>query len=99
MSEYNADLQPISYPIEEAPGATGLTRTHIFGAIRAKKLKARKAGRRTIIERDELANYVKSLPVVGAAHPALGQDLTPSPTACRGSRHPPATPTAGRAGH
>jgi hypothetical protein len=67
MNEDKADLQPISYPIEEAPGATGLTRTHIFGAIRAKKLKARKAGRRTIIERDELANYVKSLPVVGAA--------------------------------
>jgi excisionase family DNA binding protein len=67
MSEDKADLQPTSYPIEEAAAATGLTRTHIFRAIRDKKLKARKAGRRTIIERDELANYVKSLPVIGAA--------------------------------
>jgi hypothetical protein len=59
------DLQPISYPIEQTPAASGLTRTHIFGAIRAKKLKARKAGRRTIIERDELRRYVQSLPAAG----------------------------------
>ncbi len=59
------DLQPINYPIEQTPAATGLTRTHIFGAIRSKKLNARKAGRRTIIEHEELRRYVQSLPAAG----------------------------------
>jgi hypothetical protein len=37
----------------------------MFEAVRRKKITARKAGRATIIEHDELVAYVRSLPTVG----------------------------------
>jgi hypothetical protein len=55
----------IAYPIEEAAAVAGVARTRMFEAVRSKKITARKAGRATIIEHDELLAYVRSLPTVG----------------------------------
>jgi hypothetical protein len=57
---------PISYPPAQAAAVTGRTRTRIFGAIKSGELEARKDGKATIIEHDELIRWVRSLPVVQA---------------------------------
>jgi hypothetical protein len=57
-----APLAPIAVPIEAAPRIVGVSRTRIFEAIRNSEISARKAGRSTIIEIDELKRWVKSLP-------------------------------------
>ena len=67
MKKEAFEIEPIAYGLEPAAHAIGETRTGIFEAIREGKLIARKRGRRTIIEREELVRYVKSLPVAGAA--------------------------------
>jgi excisionase family DNA binding protein len=56
-------LTPIAVSIENAPQIVGVSRTRIFEAIRNGDLSARKAGRSTIIETDELKRWVRSLPV------------------------------------
>jgi hypothetical protein len=38
-----ASANPIAYAIEDVPGATGLTRTRVFQAIRERQLTARQA--------------------------------------------------------
>lgn len=57
---------PIAYPPAQAAIASGRTRTRIFGAIKSGELKARKDGKATIIEHDELIRWVRSLPIVHA---------------------------------
>jgi hypothetical protein len=52
----------ISLTPVEAAVSTGLSRTRIFKAIRDNRLLARGDGKATIIEFDELARYVRSLP-------------------------------------
>jgi hypothetical protein len=60
-----AAFSPIALAIESVPQAVGVSRTRIFQAIRDNEITARKAGRSTIIEIDELKRWVKSLPVKG----------------------------------
>lgn len=49
----------------DAAIATGRTRTRIFEAIKNKELPARKDGKATLIEVSDLAQWVKSMPLVG----------------------------------
>jgi excisionase family DNA binding protein len=56
---------PIAVAIEDAPQAVGVSRTRIFQAIRDKEITARKAGRSTVIEFEELKRWVRSLPARG----------------------------------
>lgn len=58
-------VQPIAYAIEQTPEVSGIPRTKIFAAIKAKELTARKCGRSTIIEAPELQRWIQSLPVRG----------------------------------
>ena len=58
-------LSPIAYPIEDVPAVAGVPRTKVFQAIRDRKLTARKAGRSTVILRDDLLKYLESLPIKG----------------------------------
>jgi hypothetical protein len=58
-------LPRLSVTPDEAAESTGLARTRIFAAIRNQELMARKSGKATIIELDELARFVKSLPTRG----------------------------------
>ena len=55
----------IAYPIEAIPLVAGVTRTQIFQAIKNKELMARKRGRRTIIEVDELRRWISTFPTRG----------------------------------
>ncbi len=55
----------ISYTPEESARVTGRSRTRIFKAIRQGELSARKDGRATIIEAEELRRWVRSFPAMG----------------------------------
>jgi hypothetical protein len=57
---------PIAYPPALAAIAVGRTRTRIFAAIKSRELQARKDGKATLIEHNELIRWVRSLPVVQA---------------------------------
>ncbi|MER9169508.1 helix-turn-helix domain-containing protein [Mesorhizobium australicum] len=59
--------QKFGLTIDEAVDCSGIGRTKIFEAIKHGKLTARKAGRRTIILSEELAEFLKALPVREAA--------------------------------
>jgi hypothetical protein len=52
----------IAYSPEGAALVTGRSRTRIFKAIKDKELIARKDGRATLLEADELRRWVRSLP-------------------------------------
>jgi excisionase family DNA binding protein len=52
---------------DEAATAAGISRTRIFEAIRDGTLTARKIGKATIIEPDELQRWLRSLPTRGRA--------------------------------
>ena len=55
-------MSKISYTIPEACEFTGLGRSSIYRLIEAGTLTPRKAGRRTLILREELEAYIRSLP-------------------------------------
>jgi hypothetical protein len=57
-------LSRISYSPVHAADTTGRTRSRIFGAIRKGELTARKDGKATVIEHDELVRWVRTFPVV-----------------------------------
>lgn len=52
----------IGYTIIEATERAPVSRTELYLAMKRGELKAKKRGRRTIILRDDLANYLASLP-------------------------------------
>ena len=58
---------PIAYPPAQAAAVSGRTRTRIFGAIKSGELEARKDGKATVIEHEELMRWVRSFPVVTRA--------------------------------
>jgi excisionase family DNA binding protein len=58
-------LSPISYTPEQAAAVTGRSRSRIFKAIKDKELTARKDGKATILEDNELRRWVRTFPTVG----------------------------------
>lgn len=57
----------IAFTIPEAVAATKLSRSEIYRAFHRGDLTPRKAGRRTVILRDELLRYMTALPLARAA--------------------------------
>ncbi len=57
--------QCIAYTPEQAAAVTGRSRSRIFKAIKEGELTARKDGRATLLESDELRRWVRSLPTIG----------------------------------
>ena len=57
-------LPKLAYSIEEFSDVTGLGRTAIFDAINKGRLRAKKAGRRTLILKEEADRFLQSLPEV-----------------------------------
>ncbi|MBK6896180.1 MAG: helix-turn-helix domain-containing protein [Alphaproteobacteria bacterium] len=51
----------ISLSIEEARAATGLGRTKLYQLINSGELKARKIGKRTIILKEDLEDFLNNL--------------------------------------
>ena len=64
----------IAYSPADAATVTGRSRSRIFKAIKNEELTARKDGKATVIEDDELRRWVRTFPTVGrpvaAAHVA-----------------------------
>lgn len=58
-------IEPISYALEDLPRVTGFSRTRIFNAVRAGELMARKDGRQTVVEAEEVRRWIKSRPTKG----------------------------------
>lgn len=52
---------PVAVGVETACSMTGVGRTTLFAEMAAGRLRARKCGRRTIIETDELRRWVAAL--------------------------------------
>lgn len=53
----------------QAAEAAGVGRTFLFEEIRSQRLTARKAGRRTLIEAEELQRWIRSLPTRASTNP------------------------------
>lgn len=53
-------INPISYSMEGAAAATGYSRSYLYLAIKAGKLKAYRRGKRTFVLADDLRRYVLS---------------------------------------
>ena len=53
----------LAFLINEAVAAAACSRSELYEAMRRGDLAARKRGRRTVILRDDLAAYLRSLPV------------------------------------
>ncbi|MDP3552644.1 DNA-binding protein [Methylocystis sp.] len=60
----------LSHGVESLPAKTGLGRTFIFGQIKVGALKARKAGRRTLVTDADLREWLASLPRAGKSNVA-----------------------------
>ena len=65
MNQNNVPLLRLSYTPDDAAETTGVSRTRIFMAIRDQELTARKAGKSTVIEVEELRRWLQSLPTRG----------------------------------
>jgi excisionase family DNA binding protein len=61
---------PIAMTIADVTRRTGIGRTSVFEAIRHGRLKAIKAGARTLVKADDLAAYLDSLPAARAGKAA-----------------------------
>jgi excisionase family DNA binding protein len=64
MDAHGSDLQREGLSVLEACRVAGIGRTKIYEAIAAGSLKARKFGKRTIILRTDLQDFLLGLPVV-----------------------------------
>ena len=65
LSGAAASVTPISYTPTAAAVVTGRSRSRIFKALKDRELTARKDGRATLIERDELVRWLRTLPTIG----------------------------------
>ncbi len=55
---------PLAYTVPDACKAAGLGRTTLYELIAAGRVRAMKAGTRTLIEADSLRSYLASLPLL-----------------------------------
>jgi excisionase family DNA binding protein len=60
-----SQIPRLGFRPDEAAESAGVSRTRIFEAIRDGTLAARKAGKSTVIEIDELRRWVRALPMRG----------------------------------
>jgi hypothetical protein len=61
------DTDKLAYSIQRASHASGLSRSLLYVAIGEGKLRARKCGARTVILREDLQQFLASLPAMKAA--------------------------------
>jgi hypothetical protein len=59
------NISPIAYTPAQAAAATGRSRSRIFKAIKDKELTARKDGKATVLEDNELRRWVRAFPTIG----------------------------------
>jgi excisionase family DNA binding protein len=66
----NIMMKQESFSVSDVCKATGLGRTSVFELIKRGKLRAIKAGRRTLIRHDDLMSYLDTLPPAGTQRAA-----------------------------
>lgn len=59
--------EPIAYTVANAAKASGASRTALYEALRRGELKARKHGKRTLIEADALRSWLARMPAYQAS--------------------------------
>lgn len=62
-----AIIEPLADPVPVAATRLGICRAQIYKEMAAGRLSARKAGRRTLIERTEQARWLAALPLKAAS--------------------------------
>jgi excisionase family DNA binding protein len=62
LAEAGLGMGRMAFSVEAAAAETNLCRDKIYAAIRDGKLKAKKAGRRTLIPADALRQFIDDLP-------------------------------------
>jgi hypothetical protein len=60
-------LDQFAYSIEETARIASVGRTALYAEIKAGRLKARKAGRRTVLLADDIRQWLVSLPQINGA--------------------------------
>jgi len=78
------EQEPLAVSIEDAVRASGLCRTKVYEDINAGRLRARKAGRRTLILVADLNTWLKNLPTIqpkGSSAGIRGRPLAKPSTA------------------
>jgi hypothetical protein len=65
MDDQGTKFKRLSYRLNEAVTATGMSKTRLYAAIRSRKLRVRKDGKATILLADELEDWLHSLKVIG----------------------------------
>ncbi len=66
-AEQVSPFERMGYSVEDVVSASGIGRTSVYAAIASGRLTARKAGRRTIILRDDLRAWLESFEPVAAS--------------------------------
>ena len=67
MSTDDGNLTKLAYGVQEFGAVAGLGRTKVYAEIAAGRLRAKKAGRRTIILAEDARAYLASLPELPSA--------------------------------
>jgi excisionase family DNA binding protein len=68
MNTISQEFQREGLSVLEACRVAGIGRTKIYEAIAEGSLKARKYGKRTLILRDDLRQFLSRLPVAGSSN-------------------------------
>ena len=63
-------LMPLAYTVEEAVKVSRVGRNRLYEAVAAGSLRARKIGRRILILRDDLCEWMENLPTATDAAPS-----------------------------
>lgn len=77
-------IDKLAFSPDEAADLAGVGRTFIFSEIKNRRLEAVKAGSRTLITRDAMTAWLKSLPRRGSIEAAPATRL---PEQAAGARH------------
>ena len=77
-------IDKLAFSPDEAASLAGVGRTFIFSEIKNRRLEAVKAGSRTLITRDAITAWLKSLPRRGSIEAAPADHL---PEQADGTRH------------
>lgn len=57
-------LEPVAIPLTQAPAVYGLSRSRIYRAAAAGKVKLMKAGRATLVDAESMRAFLASLPTL-----------------------------------
>jgi hypothetical protein len=68
------DAKLSSSRVAEVAARHGLSRAHLYNAIKRRRLKARKVGNATIITGPDEAEWIASMPIVGAPTDETSED-------------------------